>query len=45
MTAAVAQWWETRKAMAMLGKADGAVLKDLGITRSGIEGAVRRGRR
>ena len=45
VTGAVAQRWETRKAMAMLGKADGAMLKDLGITRSGIEGAIRHGRR
>ncbi len=38
------RWREMRKATAMLGRAAGAMLRDLGITESGIENAVRRGR-
>jgi uncharacterized protein YjiS (DUF1127 family) len=45
VVSAVERWWDAREAMIMLGRADGAMLKDLGITRGGIEHAVRYGRR
>ena len=45
LTAAIMRRWEARRAIAMLARADAAVLRDLGISRDGIENAVRHGRR
>jgi len=44
LTAAIMRRWEARRAIAMLARADAAVLRDLGISRGGIENAVRHGR-
>jgi uncharacterized protein YjiS (DUF1127 family) len=44
LTAAVLRRWEARRAIAMLSRADAALLRDLGISRGGIENAVRHGR-
>ena len=40
----VSRWWEMRAAMRRLGTAPDAILRDIGIARSGIESAVRYGR-
>jgi uncharacterized protein YjiS (DUF1127 family) len=38
------RWWELRGAVRRLGTAPDAILRDIGIARSGIESAVRYGR-
>lgn len=40
----VARWWRNRQAMALLGGAEDAMLRDIGIGRSEIEDVVRHGR-
>jgi uncharacterized protein YjiS (DUF1127 family) len=42
--AATGQWCRNRQAIYSLGRANPAMLRDLGIARSGIESAVRHGR-
>lgn len=39
------RWWINRTAAQLLGAADGAVLRDLGIARGDVERVVRDGRR
>ena len=40
---AVARWWSVRRTIAALAAVDDATLRDIGIARSDIEGAARRG--
>ena len=44
LLAAIAGWWRDRQAVADLAEADPAMLRDLGLTRSQLPGAVRYGR-
>jgi uncharacterized protein YjiS (DUF1127 family) len=42
--AAVSGWWRRRRAMRRLSALDDYILRDMGLTRGSIDGAVRRGR-
>jgi uncharacterized protein YjiS (DUF1127 family) len=42
---AIARWWEIRRAIARLSRCPDRMLRDIGVSRAGIDWAVRHGRR